>query len=118
MASVALNLLSHYENWKIEAINFEKEDEKLRSFTEYDSVFPQTAPLVLGGRGRRDPGFDAMSDFIASLRTNLTSIDKVSLKLISALNGENNHAIKIATHILHSYSYSHLFQICIHFKNF
>ena len=42
---------------------------------------------MLGGRGRRDPEFDNMSEFIASLRTNLTSIDRVALKLIGALNG-------------------------------
>jgi len=61
-----------------------------------ESFHNKTAPLVLGGRGRRDPGFDAMSDFIASLRTNLTSIDKVSLKLISALNGHHEGLGEIA----------------------
>ena len=61
----------------------------LIKFDEFTYFFDldKTAPLVLGGRGRRDPEFDDISDFISSLRTNLTSIDKVASKLINALNG-------------------------------
>lgn len=54
-----------------------------------ESLQNKTAPMMLGGRGRRDPQFDSMSEFTSSLKTNLSSIDKVAAKLITALNGHH-----------------------------
>jgi len=51
---------------------------------------------MLGGRGRRDPQFDSMSEFTSGLRNNLSSIDKIGVKLITALNGHQEGLGEIA----------------------
>jgi len=61
-----------------------------------ESLQTKTAPLMLGGRGRRDPRFDSMSDFTSALRTNLSSIDKVAIKLIAALSGHHEGLSEMA----------------------
>jgi len=60
-----------------------------------ESFHTKTAPLVLG-RGRRDPSFDAIAEFIASLRTNLTSIEKVASKLTLSLAAQKEGLSELA----------------------
>lgn len=77
--------------WELQATK--KEGPGLMSRVN-DSLQNKTAPLVLGGR--RDPEFAAMQDFVAILRENLSSVEKVAAKIAQAQTGHHEGLRELA----------------------